>query len=284
MKLLKGKKVAKNILRDVRNKIRSENLNLGLAVVLVGNDESSIIYIDLKKEAAAKVGIDFKKIEMNKNVSEKEVLEKISELNRDKEINGIIVQFPLPEHLDKLKIVKAINSQKDVDGFSTFKDRSHSGIDQSLYGARIFGGHPVFPRAIMILIESSGQKLTGKRGIIICNSEKFGKVMQFILEKYGVQSEYIFKENIQSNLEKIKNADILITAVGKPGLITGDMVKQGAIVIDGGIIRADGKVTGDIDLESVKDVAGYVSPVPGGVGPVTVACLMENVYLHTKNK
>ncbi|GBE17263.1 bifunctional protein FolD protein [bacterium BMS3Abin15] len=276
MELLEGKKIAEKMLEDIKDKIKSENLNPGLAVILVGNNDASKIYIDIKDEAAAKVGIDFQKIEMSEDVSEGEVLEKISELNKEKEINGIIVQLPLPKHLDKLKIIKAIDPQKDADRFHP------ENLELFLKGDDDM--QPPFPRAIMELINYSGENLESKEGIIICNSDKFGKVMQFILEKHGTSSEYILKEDIQSNSENIKNADILISACGVPGLIRGDTVKQGVIIVDGGITRADGKIIGDINPDSVKDIDGYISPVPGGVGPVTVACLMENVYLLTKNQ
>jgi len=275
MKILDGKKIAEVILDDLKTKIVQENLHPGLGVVLVGSDEASQIYVNLKGRAAERVGINFRKIEMGEEASEEDVLDAIYKLNNDPEINGIIVQLPLPEHLDKLKIIQAIDPEKDVDGFHPENIK--------LFFEETPRFLPVFPEAILELIKSSGEILENKNAVIACNSQEFGRTMQVALSKENIFSEYLFREDIQDNLDKIKNADIIITACGEPDLIQGGMLKDGVIVIDGGITRVGDKVVGDVNPESVEYLDGYLSPVPSGVGPVTIACLLNNVYLASKN-
>jgi len=282
MKILNGKAIADAILADLRNQIMDEDLTPGLGVVLVGSDEASKIYVNLKGKAAEKVGVSFRKIEMSNDASEEEVLEAIEELNNDPKIQGIIVQLPLPGHLDKLKIIQTIDPKKDVDGFHD------ENIKLFFEGEERF--FPVFPKAILELIKSvpkvqpsEDRRLNLRRdAVIICNSQEFGRTMQVTLEKENIFAQYFFREDIHDNLDKIKNADILITACGEPDLIQGEMLKQGVIIIDGGISRIDEKVVGDIDPQSVEYLDGYLSPVPGGVGPVTIACLLHNVVEATK--
>jgi methylenetetrahydrofolate dehydrogenase (NADP+)/methenyltetrahydrofolate cyclohydrolase len=261
MKLLEGKKIADEIFRDIKEIIKIQRLKPGLAVILVGQNEASEIYVRLKQKAAEEVGINFFLHRFPEESDEKEIIEKIQELNNDEKISGMIVQLPLPKNLNTQKIMDAIASEKDADGFSA----------QSEFP-------PVFPNAILQLIKSSGQNLSDKSAIVIANSTEFGETMSGILEKGKINSQYILAENIERELILIKNADIIITAVGKPKLISGNMIKKDAIVIDGGISKIGEKVVGDVDFESMKNVAGFLSPVPGGVGPVTIACLLENVY------
>ncbi|MDP1884513.1 MAG: bifunctional 5,10-methylenetetrahydrofolate dehydrogenase/5,10-methenyltetrahydrofolate cyclohydrolase [Candidatus Moranbacteria bacterium] len=275
MEILNGKKIADRILEDLRNKILQENLNPGLGVVLVGSDEASRIYVSLKGKAAEKVGIGFRKIEMDEKSSESEVLAEISKLNADPEISGIIVQLPLPSQLDKIRIIQAIDPEKDVDGFH------EENIGLFFAGRERF--FPVFPGAILELLESVGEKLENKEAAIICNSQEFGKAMRSALGREGVAARYFFRDDIQDNLVDLKDFDIVITACGAPGLVRGEMLRGGAIVIDGGITKLENKVLGDVDFDSVKDLPGHLSPVPGGVGPVTIACLLRNVYLAAKN-
>lgn len=264
MKLLKGKTISQKILQDLKKRIHKEKANPGLAVVLVGKDKASEIYVNLKGKAARKIGMNFTVYKFSEKAKESGIIKKIKELNADKKVSGIIVQLPLPKKFRTQKILDAIAPRKDADGFS-----AKSYLD------------PVFPKAILKLIESCGRKLLGKKAIIIANSDKFGKIMVSAAKNKKITGEYILAKNIKKNLQKIQKADVVISAAGKPGLIKGDMLKKGVIVIDGGITKIGKKVLGDIDPKSVKFKASYLSPVPGGVGPVTIACLLENVYLSS---
>jgi methylenetetrahydrofolate dehydrogenase (NADP+)/methenyltetrahydrofolate cyclohydrolase len=265
MKILSGKKIAENILKDLKERIKEEKLIPKLAVVLIGSDEASRIYVNLKGKAAKKIGVSFLRIDMEEDITEEEVLDKIKELNNDEEISGIIVQLPLPEHLDKNRIIQSISPKKDVDGFSLEKTFP-----------------PVFPHALLELLKSSKEDLKDKQAMVICNSQEFGQAMKGILEKEGLNAQYVFRFQIPEKLDEIQKADVLVTACGQKNLISADLVKDGVIIIDGGIVRADGKVRGDVDEESVQKLSGYLSPVPDGVGPVTIACLLRNVYLAAK--
>jgi len=275
MKILNGKEIADKILDDLKNKIAQENLQLGLGVVLVGSDEASKIYVSLKGKAAEKVGIAFHKIEMSENSSEEAVLAEIFKLNADPKIDGIIVQLPLPSQLDRTKIIQAIDVKKDVDGFHP------ENVEAFLAGKERF--FPVFPKALLELLRSAGESLKNKKAAIICNSQEFGKTMRLVLEREGILAQYFFHEDMHDGLVDLRDADIVITACGEANLIQGKMLKDGVIIIDGGITRVNEKVVGDVDFASMQNLAGHISPVPGGVGPMTIACLLQNVYLATKN-
>jgi methylenetetrahydrofolate dehydrogenase (NADP+)/methenyltetrahydrofolate cyclohydrolase len=276
MKILDGKKISEKILDDISKDLKKRKSKPGLAVILIGNDKASELYVKIKKEKAKKIGIDFFLFRFRENSSEKTILEKIGNLNHDRKINGIIVQLPLPKKFHTQKIIDAINPVKDVDGFHP------ENIRLFLKGrGEIF---PVFPQAIFKLIESSEQKLNNRKAIIISNSKLFGEIMLEALRKEKIKAEYILKKEISDNLEKIKKADILISAVGSKGIVMSNMVKSGVIIIDGGISKKGKKVFGDVDFESVKNISVFLSPVPGGVGPMTVACLLENVLLAFKSQ
>ncbi len=274
MKLLLGKPIADKILKDLKDKIKKSRTRPALAVILVGNNLASKLYVNLKKKAAKKVGIGFSVFRFSAGAKENAIIEKIKRLNNDKKVSGIIVQLPLPNNLNTQRIINTINPKKDVDGFSA--------KGSPRFGEA--GGHlkPVFPNAILELIKSSKIKLNGKKAIIIANSGKFGEIVKKMLKTESIKAQYILSKDFNKNANKIKKADIVISAVGKPKLIKGNMIKEGAIIIDGGITKKGKKVLGDVDFESVKKVASYISPVPGGVGPVTVACLLRNVYLAGK--
>jgi len=274
MNILLGKPVAEAILADLKEKISKEKSAPGLAVVLVGNDKASRIYVGLKEKKAKEIGMDFSLFQFPAQSREDEIILKIRGLNKDGRINGIIVQVPLPEKFDTQRIINEISPEKDVDGFHP------ESIDKFERGTEIFW--PVFPKAIIALLESSQENVSGKNAVVVANSEKFGEVMKSALERKGLLVEYVLSKDISKGIEKIKNADIVVTAVGEPGIIDGGMLKGGAVVIDGGITEEKEKVLGDVDTESVRDIAGYVSPVPGGVGPVTIASLLENVYIAYK--
>lgn len=274
MKLLYGKPIADEILSRLQSDIFKSAKKPGLAVILAGNNEASKIYVALKEKAAAEIGMNFFLHRVAENVLEKEVTELIEKLNRDDSVHGIIVQLPLPAAFDTEKIISSIDPEKDADGF-----HMQNIADFMSGNGKIF---PVFPQAILCLAESSGEELKNKKAIVIANSDEFGKVMVSALEQKSISAEYIISGEIQRNLGKIEAADIVVSAVGSPGLIKGEMLKEGAIIIDGGISKINSKVVGDVDFTSAEAKSGYISPVPGGVGPLTIACLLENTYLAFK--
>ncbi|KKQ53486.1 MAG: Bifunctional protein FolD [Parcubacteria group bacterium GW2011_GWD2_38_11] len=270
MKLLYGKPVAEKILNRLKNDILMQSQKPGLAVVLVGGDPASKLYVNLKEKKAKEIGINFYRYDFSENVSEENILSQIEKLNADANVSGIIVQLPLPKDFDTQKIISSIDPKKDVDGFSA-------------QGGSALGGHPglvpVFPQAIMKLIESAEQELLGKKAIVIANSDIFGKIMSAMLERENLTVQYVLTENISSKLNEIKGADIVVSAVGSPGLLRGQMFKDGAIVVDGGIEKVGDSVLGDVDFASTEALSGWITPVPGGVGPLTIACLLENTFL-----
>lgn len=268
MKLLYGKIVADKILKRLKGDILVCEKKPRLDVILVGNDKASQLYVSLKEKTAREIGMEFFLHKFEENISEDFLLQKISELNEDSDTSGIIVQLPLPEKFETDKIISAIDPEKDVDGFSS-KSVQH-------------GLLPVFPLAIVKLIESSAQNLFDKKAVVIANSEIFGNTMCEMLNQSGLTSEYILKPSVSSQLGKIKAADVVVSAVGSPGLLSGQMLSDGSIVIDGGIEKVGDKVMGDVDFASTEGKNGFLTPVPGGVGPVTIACLLENTYLAFK--
>lgn len=277
MKLLYGKSVAQEILSRLKNDISLREQKPGLAVILVGSDKASQLYVALKERTAKEIGMNFFRYDFSQNVSQEEILQQIEKLNNDANVNGVIVQLPLPAGYDTQKIIASIDPKKDADGFSAKGAVSAS-------GARSTSDEhpelvPVFPKAIIKLIESSEQNLVGKKAVSVVNSELFGQTMVEMLGRENVASEYVLAENILSNLEKIKASDIVVSAVGSPGLLRGEMFKDGSIIIDGGIEKVGEQVFGDVDFASTEGINGHITPVPGGVGPVTIACLLENVYL-----
>ncbi len=274
MQILDGKKLASEILDSLKREIETIGVAPRLGVILVGRDEASKIYVSLKEKVALEIGIDFCLISLSENISEEKIINEIEKLNQNDSIDGIIVQLPLPKSLNKNRIINTIKPEKDVDGFHP------ENIKKFFSGKETF--LPVFPEAIWELIKFSGEKLENKKAIIICNSDDFGKAMQETLKKNKVISEYFFGVDLKKNIEKINKADIIITACGKSNLISGEMIKNKSILIDGGIVKNGKRVVGDIDFESVKNLEGFVSPVPGGVGPLTIACLLRNVFWANK--
>lgn len=267
MKLLYGKPVADKILAHLKDEISLSAQKPGLAVMLVGDDKASHIYVDLKEKRAHEIGMNFFRYDLEENVSQDEILERIEKLNHDTMVHGIIVQLPLPKGFNTEKIINAIDPKKDADGFLT----SNDSILQ-----------PVFPRAIVKLMQSAGMELDGKKAVVIANSQQFGQVMSKVLEGENLKPQVVLAENLLSNLGEIKDADVVISAVGSPGLLKGEMFKDGAIVIDGGIEKVGENVLGDVDFGSTKALEGFISPVPGGVGPLTIACLLENTFMAFK--
>ncbi len=271
MKLLYGGPIAEKILSALKVDILRDVEKPGLAVILIGTNKASEIYVSLKEKKAKEIGMNFFLYNFVEKSSEKEILKCIEKLNQDEKVHGIIVQLPLPTGLETEKIIASIDPKKDVDGFHRENAEKFLKSEGEIF--------PVFPHAIMRLAESSGLDLKNKKAAVIANSKEFGKIMCAALAREGLIAEYITTEDVSRSLSKISEADVLVSAVGLPGLLRGEMFKQGAIVVDGGIEKVGNKIVGDVDFGSIEALEGFITPVPGGVGPVTIACLLENTFL-----
>jgi methylenetetrahydrofolate dehydrogenase (NADP+)/methenyltetrahydrofolate cyclohydrolase len=269
-KILNGTGLAREVRNDLRTKILASKIKPGLAVILVGQDPASQIYIDFKKKASEEVGIQLESFECEEDFPEKKLLKLIRKLNEKKSIHGILVQLPLPDQIDEQKIIAAILPEKDVDGF------------HPVNVGWLSIGHPLIvsatAKAIWRMIQSTNVEVKSKEVVIVGASNIVGKpIAQILLNKRATVT--VCHSRTKDLALHTLRADVLVSAVGKPNLITADMVKPGAIVVDAGISRTEeGKVVGDVDFERVKEVAGWISPVPGGVGPMTVAMLLENTW------
>ncbi len=268
MKLIDGKGMADGILSDIRMQISRMFRAPGLAIVLVGDDPASHTYVKLKEQAASRVGMHFEKFVHPADADETSILETISELNAREDIHGIIVQLPLPKNLPTDRIIEHIAPEKDVDGFHPENLRL-----LSLGRERLV---PSLVRSVMRLIQSTNFAFEGARTAIIANSDTFAKPFDIILQKKGMKVDTCLPPFIDS--EPItRSADLIIIAIGRPGFLTRSVIKKNAVLVDVGFTREkDGTVRGDIDRASVEPVAGWLTPVPGGVGPMTVAMLLAN--------
>ena len=268
MEILDGKKVSEKILKRVKERVADLPVIPHLAVILVGNDPASKVYVNNKKKAAEKTGIKSTIIKFDENVTETELLAKIEELNNDKDVTGILVQLPLPKHIDKNHLITSISPKKDVDGFHPENvGKLAIGIEPYFY--------PATPQGIIMLLDEYKINIEGKHAVVIGRSNIVGKPMaQMLLNRNAtVTICHSFTPNLD---EIIKTADIVVSAVGKK-IIRCKMVKKNSIVIDVGIFRDDnGKLTGDVDFDTVSSSCGFITPVPGGVGPMTIASLMYN--------
>ncbi len=264
--IIDGKKIAAEIRAEIKKEIAELGITPGLAVILVGADPASHLYVGLKEKAAAEVGIHFEKSLFFATEPEEKIIAKIKELNARPAIHGIIVQLPLPQNYDENKIVAAIDPKKDADGFHP----------ENI--AKLLAGEPkIVPpviSGILKLIESTGAELKNKKITILANSEILAKPLEKILEDNDVTT-IIAPEKLTAD---ISDADIVITALGRPKIITTEAIKPGSILIDVGTTRLeDGATVGDVDFDSTAPKAGAITPVPGGVGPMTVAELLQNV-------
>ncbi|MDD5071162.1 MAG: bifunctional 5,10-methylenetetrahydrofolate dehydrogenase/5,10-methenyltetrahydrofolate cyclohydrolase [Patescibacteria group bacterium] len=283
-KIIDGQILAKKIKDQLVKEILKLNDNKpdcqkrpNLAIILVGDREDSKLYVGLKEREAKKVGIDTHIYRCPDNTEEKKILETIECLNKDKLIDGILVQLPLPVGFDTNKIIKTINPEKDVD---CFHPENLKIILGSCRHNHILS--PVFS-AVLEMLKNINCQLKGKQVCIIANSDIFGKSLAKILECQGAKVK-IAKANDQNLASKTSQADVLITAIGKPRFIKKNMVKKEVVVIDIGITKEGEKVCGDVDFAEVKNKAGYITPVPGGVGPLTIAMLFRNTLELYKNK
>lgn len=248
-----------------------------LAIVLVGNRKDSEIYVALKEREAKRVGIDTSLYRCPEEISEEELLGMVNYLNNDELVDAILVQLPLPEKLDENKIVAAIDPKKDVDGFHP---KNLELLFKSCDSEAVMP--PVFD-TVLEMLKSIDYDLENKHVCIIANSDIFGDSLAKILECRKAKAIAV-KSDDKELKEKTSKADILISAIGKPNFVTSEMVKADAVIIDIGITKEDGKVFGDVDFDSVEDKVGFITPVPGGVGPMTIACAFRNILALYKRK
>jgi methylenetetrahydrofolate dehydrogenase (NADP+)/methenyltetrahydrofolate cyclohydrolase len=266
-KIIDGKQVASKILEDVEKRVKTIKETPGLAIVLVGDNPASQIYVGFKEKRSKAIGFYCERYNLDKNTSQDDVLKLVNELNQNNKIHGMIVQLPLPEHIDENLIIDSILPHKDADGFTPVNLGNLVNDNNMLL--------PATARACLELIKSTGMKIKGKNAVIVGRSNIVGKPTALVLLQENATST-ICHSKTKNLKEHTKNADILVVACGKANLITKDMVKKGAVVIDVGINKVNGKVVGDVDYENVKEVAGFITPVPGGVGPMTIAMLLDN--------
>lgn len=266
--IIDGKKISAQVKDECKERVAKEGLDVTLAVIQVGNDPASTVYVGNKKKACEYIGIHSLAYELPEETTEKELLELVDKLNGDENVHGILVQLPLPPHMDEDKVIRAISPKKDVDGFHP----------QSVGALSI--GQPGFvsctPAGIIQLLKRSGVEMDGKECVIIGRSNIVGKPMALLMlrENATVTVCHSHTKNLK---EVTKRADILIVAIGKPKFITREYVKEGAVVIDVGIHRNENnKLCGDVDFDDVEPVVSAITPVPGGVGPMTIAMLMNN--------
>ena len=270
-KLLMGKEVSARIKAELKTEVenlKKEGINPGLAVIIVGEDPASQVYVRNKERACEECGIYSEKYALTAETTQEELLKLIDELNNKSSISGILVQLPVPKHIDEKTIINAIAPNKDVDAFHPVN------VGKIMVGNYDFV--PCTPAGVMELIKESGIDVSGKECVIVGRSNIVGKPQaMLLLHQNGTVT--ICHSKTKNLAEKTKNADILVAAVGIPNYIKGDMIKEGAVVIDVGINRLENKkLCGDVEFESAEKVAGAITPVPGGVGPMTIAMLMKN--------
>ncbi|MDD6489203.1 MAG: bifunctional methylenetetrahydrofolate dehydrogenase/methenyltetrahydrofolate cyclohydrolase FolD [Clostridia bacterium] len=276
-KIISGKEVSAQVRADVRAEcetLKQQGITPGLAVIIVGDDPASRVYVNNKKKACADVGFLSEEYTLPAQTTQEELLDLIEKLNNKKEINGILCQLPLPKHLDEKAVINAISPLKDVDAFHP------SNVGRIMIGDYHF--LPCTPAGVMELIHSADIDVNGKNCVVIGRSNIVGKPMaMLLLHENGTVT--ICHSRTKNLKEICRSADILVAAVGKPKFVKADMVKEGAVVIDVGMDRDEnGKLCGDVDFNEVEPLASYITPVPGGVGPMTIAMLMKNTLMAAK--
>lgn len=270
--IIDGKEVARKIRENLKSKVeelKKKNISPKLAVIMVGEDPASKIYVRNKSKACEELGIEYEEFLLKEGTTQQELLDLINKLNKDKTVHGILLQSPIPEHLDINEAFRTIAPEKDVDGFNPVN------VGKLVLGQDTFIS--CTPFGVIKMLEEYNIEIEGKNAVVIGRSNIVGKPMlQCLLNKHATVT--ICHSKTKNLKEVTKNADILVSAIGKAKFVTKDMVKPGAVVIDVGINRnEEGKVCGDVDFDEVKEIAGYITPVPGGVGPMTIAMLMTNI-------
>lgn len=271
--IISGKELATKIRNDlkdrVNNFIKKKQITPHLAVVLVGDDPASVSYVTGKQKGCKEVNMKSTLIKLPVETTENELIEVVEKLNNDETIHGILVQLPLPKHINEIKIINTIRVEKDVDGFSPIN------VGKMVLNEECF--LPCTPAGIIRLIKETKIDITGKHAVVIGRSNIVGKPVSHLLLRENA-TVTICHSRTQDLKSYTRSADILVAAIGKAKFITKDMIKPGAVVIDVGVNRVDNKLCGDVDFENVLDIASYITPVPGGVGPMTITMLLENTF------
>ena len=274
MNIIDGKEIAKNLRSKIAEEVSSLNRPPGLAVILVGEDPASAVYVRNKELACRHAGFFSDKIIKSENITEEQLLEEVERLNNNPHIDGILVQLPLPKHINANKVIEHISPHKDVDGFHSenigklMQNKSHL--------------RPCTPKGVMTMLESIDCKIEGMNCVVVGASNIVGRPMAMeLLNARGTVT--ICNSRTKDLAGKVRQADIVVVGVGIPKMVKGDWVKEGAVVIDVGINRLDdGSLVGDVDYDAIKETAGAITPVPGGVGPMTIATLLENTLIAYK--
>ena len=285
-KIIDGKAIAAEVKADVAKKVselKKNGITPCLAVILVGNNPASVSYVSGKRKALAEAGMEDRSIELPESITEQELLTLIQKLNEDKTVHGILVQLPLPSHIDEKKVTNSISPEKDVDGFHPVN------VGRLVTGEK--GFLPCTPNGITVLLKKMNIETSGKNVVVVGRSNIVGKPMALLMLRKEFNSTVTICHTGTKNLSDFtKNADILIVASGRPNTVTADMIKPGAAVIDVGVNRIPDsskksgfRLCGDVDFEGAKEVASFITPVPGGVGPMTIAMLIFNTLESAEN-
>ncbi|MCH9745975.1 MAG: bifunctional methylenetetrahydrofolate dehydrogenase/methenyltetrahydrofolate cyclohydrolase FolD [Proteobacteria bacterium] len=276
MKIIDGKKIAQNLRKDIAQQVKTLERAPGLAVILVGDDPASAVYVRNKDNACKEVGFYSEKINKPAGITQQQLLDEVVRLNNDDRIDGILVQLPLPKHLDANLVIETISPQKDVDGF-------HSENIGKLMQNKSYL-RPCTPKGVMTMLATTGIDLAGKDCVVVGASNIVGRPM--LMELLNARATVtICNSKTQDLSGKLRRADVVVAAVGAPQIIQGDWIKPGAVVIDVGINRLEnGKLVGDVDFDAAAEQASWITPVPGGVGPMTIATLLENTLTAYKNR
>ena len=280
MTIIDGKVLSEKILKEIEQEHseleKKVERKAGLAVIIVGENPASQIYVRNKIRACEKVGFHSETIRLDENITEENLLLEIEKLNNNSNIDGILVQLPIPKHIDGLKIINAISAKKDVDGFHT------TNIGKMMIGDET-GFLPCTPAGVIQMFEEYNINLEGKDVLVIGQSNIVGKPMTLLLIKKRATVQ-VCNSKTKNLSEKLQKADVIVAAAGSPKLIKATDVKEGVVIIDVGINRVDGKLCGDVDFEEVSKKASFITPVPGGVGPMTIAMLIKNTFKSYKQK
>lgn len=278
-KIIDGKAISANVKAQVKaeaDKLKEQGIEIGLAVVIVGNNPASRVYVNNKKKACAEVGFNSYEYALPEETTQEELLDLVKKLNEDDKVNGILVQLPLPKHIDENAVINTIRPEKDVDAFHP------ENVGHIMIGD--FNFLPCTPAGVMEMLAQSGIETEGKDCVVIGRSNIVGKPMAMLLLHKNA-TVTICHSRTKNLAEICRRADILVAAVGKAKFVTADMIKDGAVVIDVGMNRLEsGKLCGDVDYDGCFEKAGYITPVPGGVGPMTIAMLMKNTLTSAKVK
>ena len=270
MTLIDGKKVAEKCKKNIEERIKKVNKMPGFAVIRIGEDEASKIYVRLKHKMSEELGINFTEYHLDEDVTQEELISLIKKLNADDKVDGILLQSPIPYHLNILEAFQTIAPEKDVDGFSPIN------VGKLVQRQECFAA--CTPTGVMTMLKEYNISIEGKHAVVIGRSNIVGRPMAELLLNANA-TVTICHSKTQNLADIVKTADILVVAIGKPKFITADMIKEGAVVVDVGINRIPDskKIVGDVDFENVKEKCSYITPVPGGVGPMTIMTLMDNV-------